>query len=68
MVFDGPEIVTFGQVSVQSNISGNILSGIHRVASLTQAIDGGLVWGKVNKSNVSVSVISQMYKCVTAMI
>lgn len=46
MVFDGPEIVTFGQISVQSHISSNIFPGVHRVASLAQAIDGGLVWGK----------------------
>lgn len=47
VVFDRPEIVTFGQVSVQSHVSGNILSGVHRVASLAQAIDGGLVWENV---------------------
>lgn len=44
MVLDWPELVTSGQVPVESHVSGNIFPGVHSVLSLTQTIDGRLVW------------------------
>jgi len=45
VVLDRPEIVTFRQVSVEGDISGNVLSCVHRVVCLAHTVDGGLVLG-----------------------
>ena len=42
VVADWLELVTAGQVSCEGYVCGNVLSGIHSVASLAQSIDGGL--------------------------
>lgn len=47
VVLDRAEMVTFRQVSVEGDISGNVLSCVHGVACLARSVDGGLVVGKV---------------------
>lgn len=61
VVLDRPEIVTFRQVSVEGDISGNVLSGVHGVACLAHTVDGGLVLGK--SCNGLVNVYQSFNKC-----
>lgn len=42
MVLDRSEFVTFGEVSVERDVCGDLLSALYCVVRLTQAIDGGL--------------------------
>ncbi len=42
VVPDRPEIVTFRQVSVEGDIGGNVLSGVHCVICLAHTVDSGL--------------------------
>lgn len=61
VVLDGHEIVTFRQVSVEGDISGNVLSGVHGVACLAHTVDGGLVLGKSCKGLDSVYQVFESY-------
>lgn len=42
VILDWSELVTFGQVSVERDVCGDLLSAVYNVFSLAQAIDGGL--------------------------
>lgn len=54
VILDRLEIVTFRQVSVEGDISGNVFSGVHGVACLAHTVDGGLVLRKSYKGLVNV--------------